>query len=266
MDYQKLCLISLPSPPDKTRNSALCITNIDRSKQKTYSDEQSDSLKKCLQLIKWTYSKQLNAGPGSDGDDACAQTPASDDSGGKTNANTAGMLGGDLSQSMNSIASLACSPSMENLAAIASCGSSSSLGAASRLSKYIPEVNEIRVGTFVSKMGWLNFLEEKSNGWLKRWVVIRPPYAFFYKMDSDPVERGLLHLSTARIDYGEDRDAMLRLPNGLHTFCVCTPHRGFLMQTTAPKEVHEWLYAINPLAAGLIRWGGVRRAGRKCWF
>lgn len=34
---------------------------------------------------------------------------------------------------------------------------------------------------------------------------------------------------------------------------VVTKHRGYLMQTLSDKEVHEWLYAINPLLAGQIR-------------
>ena len=36
---------------------------------------------------------------------------------------------------------------------------------------YVPEVEEIRVSPVVSRKGYLNFLEEKTNGWTKRWVV-----------------------------------------------------------------------------------------------
>jgi kinesin family protein 1 len=34
---------------------------------------------------------------------------------------------------------------------------------------------------------------------------------------------------------------------------VVTKHRGYLLQTLFDKEVHDWLYAINPLLAGQIR-------------
>lgn len=34
---------------------------------------------------------------------------------------------------------------------------------------------------------------------------------------------------------------------------VVTKHRGYLLQTLGDKEVHDWLYAINPLLAGQIR-------------
>lgn len=42
-----------------------------------------------------------------------------------------------------------------------------------------------------------------------------------------------------------------KVPN---TFSVVTKHRGFLLQTLGDKEVYEWLYAINPLLAGQIRY------------
>lgn len=37
--------------------------------------------------------------------------------------------------------------------------------------EFVPEVEEIRISPVVSRKGYLNFLEEKSNGWVKRWVV-----------------------------------------------------------------------------------------------
>lgn len=39
---------------------------------------------------------------------------------------------------------------------------------------------------------------------------------------------------------------------------VVTKHRGYLMQTLLDKEVYEWLYAINPLLAGQIRYVNCR--------
>lgn len=49
---------------------------------------------------------------------------------------------------------------------------------------------------------------------------------------------------------------MVRLPN---TFSVVSKHRGYLLQTLHEKEVHDWLYAINPLLAGQIRSKSARR-------
>lgn len=43
------------------------------------------------------------------------------------------------------------------------------------------------------------------------------------------------------------------LPQTPNTFAVCTEHRGILLQATNDKEMHDWLYAFNPLLAGTIR-------------
>ena len=36
---------------------------------------------------------------------------------------------------------------------------------------YVPEVEEIRVSPVVARKGYLNFLHDKSNGWIKKFVV-----------------------------------------------------------------------------------------------
>jgi len=118
------------------------------------------------------------------------------------------------------------------------------------LANVCPEVTEERVGVVVSRKGYMNFLEEKTQGWIKRWVVVRRPYILLYRDDRDLVIRGIINLANARFEYSEDQQAMLKVPN---TFSVCTNHRGFLMQTINDDEIHEWLYAINPLLAGQMR-------------
>ncbi|XP_041480700.1 kinesin-like protein KIF1A isoform X5 [Lytechinus variegatus] len=123
---------------------------------------------------------------------------------------------------------------------------------------YVPEVEEIRVSPVVSRRGYLNFLEEKTAGWVTRYVVVRRPYVYIYNNEKDPVERGLINLATARVEYSEDQQAMLRTPN---TFSVCTKYRGFLLQTLGDKDVFDWLYAFNPLLAGSIRSKLARRSG-----
>lgn len=35
---------------------------------------------------------------------------------------------------------------------------------------------------------------------------------------------------------------------------MCTEHRGILLQASNDKEMHDWLYAFNPLLAGTIRY------------
>ncbi|KAK6629953.1 hypothetical protein RUM43_003774 [Polyplax serrata] len=115
---------------------------------------------------------------------------------------------------------------------------------------YVPEVEEIRISPIVARKGYLNVLEHNSNGWKKRWVAVRRPYVFIFRDEKDPVERALINLATAQVECSEDQQAMVRVRN---TFSVVTKHRGYLLQTFCEKEVHEWLYAINPLLAGQIR-------------
>ncbi|XP_064313076.1 kinesin-like protein KIF1A isoform X18 [Phalacrocorax carbo] len=114
----------------------------------------------------------------------------------------------------------------------------------------VPDIQEIRVSPIVSKKGYLQFMEPHTNGWVKRFVVVRRPYVYIYNSDKDSVERAILNLSKAQVEYSEDQQAMLKTPN---TFAVCTEHRGILLQASSDKDMHDWLYAFNPLLAGSIR-------------
>ncbi|XP_066059269.1 kinesin-like protein KIF1B isoform X13 [Chamaea fasciata] len=114
----------------------------------------------------------------------------------------------------------------------------------------VPDIEEIRPGSVVSKKGYLHFKEPLSTSWAKHFVVVRRPYVFIYNSDKDPVERGVINLSTAQVEYSEDQQAMVKTPN---TFGVCTKHRGVLLQAINDKDMNDWLYAFNPLLAGTIR-------------
>lgn len=67
------------------------------------------------------------------------------------------------------------------------------------------------MGVVVSKKGYMNFLEEKTQGWIKRWVVVRRPYILLFRDDRDLVVRGIINLANARIEYSEDQQAMLKV-------------------------------------------------------
>ncbi|XP_059944932.1 kinesin-like protein KIF1B isoform X5 [Mesoplodon densirostris] len=121
----------------------------------------------------------------------------------------------------------------------------------------VPDIEEIRPGSVVSKKGYLHFKEPLSSNWAKHFVVVRRPYVFIYNSDKDPVERGLINLSTAQVEYSEDQQAMVKTPN---TFAVCTKHRGVLLQALNDKDMNDWLYAFNPLLAGTIR----SKLSRRC--
>ncbi|XP_065132239.1 kinesin-like protein KIF1A isoform X5 [Paramisgurnus dabryanus] len=119
-----------------------------------------------------------------------------------------------------------------------------------RSCSFIPNIQEIRVSPIVSKKGYLHFLETHTSGWVKRYIVVRRPYVYLYRSERDSVERAVINLSSAQVEYSEDQQTMLRAPN---TFAVCTEHRNILLQASNDKEMHDWLYAFNPLLAGTIR-------------
>ncbi|XP_068394956.1 kinesin-like protein KIF1B isoform X6 [Eschrichtius robustus] len=121
----------------------------------------------------------------------------------------------------------------------------------------VPDIEEMRPGSVVSKKGYLHFKEPLSSNWAKHFVVVRRPYVFIYNSDKDPVERGIINLSTAQVEYSEDQQAMVKTPN---TFAVCTKHRGVLLQALNDKDMNDWLYAFNPLLAGTIR----SKLSRRC--
>ncbi|KAK3720237.1 hypothetical protein RRG08_007860 [Elysia crispata] len=115
---------------------------------------------------------------------------------------------------------------------------------------FVADIEETRPSPVVSRRGYLNFLEDQSNGWMKRWVVVRRPYVYIYNTEKDPVVRGIINLATANIEYSEDQQALLKTQNA---FSVMTKQRCFLLQSIDDKDFHDWLYAINPLLAGQIR-------------
>ncbi|XP_073732310.1 kinesin-like protein KIF1A isoform X11 [Misgurnus anguillicaudatus] len=119
-----------------------------------------------------------------------------------------------------------------------------------RSCSFIPNIQEIRVSPIVSKKGYLHFLETHTSGWVKRYIVVRRPYVYLYRSERDSVERAVINLSSAQVEYSEDQQTLLRAPN---TFAVCTEHRSILLQASNDKEMHDWLYAFNPLLAGTIR-------------
>lgn len=116
--------------------------------------------------------------------------------------------------------------------------------------RLLPDVTEERVGLVVSRRGYMNFLEGVRNEWVKRWVVIRRPYILLYRDDKDLVIRGLINLAIAKIEYDEDQQQLLNVPN---TFSVYTSQRAFFMQPLAGEDIFEWIYALNPLLAGQIK-------------
>ncbi|KAI4457166.1 kinesin-related [Holotrichia oblita] len=210
-----------------------------------YSERERDLLNKCIRLIQGKGKESVNV------KDNEVASPSEDVTEMSTSMISSMVSGGSIEL---------CSP--ERAALPGECAPFPPTPASPpgprdpELVLYVPDMEEIRISPVVARKGYLNVLEHKTHGWKKRWVSVRRPYVFIFRDEKDPVERALINLATAQVEYSEDQLAMVRLPN---TFSVVSKHRGYLLQTLHEKEVHDWLYAINPLLAGQIRSKSARR-------
>ncbi|XP_046809875.1 kinesin-like protein unc-104 isoform X16 [Lucilia cuprina] len=201
--------------------------------EREYNEREKELMMKCLKLVQGRYQKSENSdnqtqSDVSPSDEGCADMTVS-----CISSNSMELCSPDRADAPNGWEAPA--PATQP---------------ALPLRLYVPELEEIRVSPVVARKGLLNVLEHGGSGWKKRWVIVRRPYVFIYKSEKDPVERAVLNLGTAQVECSEDQAAMVKIPN---TFSVVTKHRGYLLQTLGDKEVHDWLYAINPLLAGQIR-------------
>ena len=79
--------------------------------------------------------------------------------------------------------------------------------------------------------------------------MVRRPYVFLFRDERDYCERGIINLAQAKTEYSAEQQNLVR-----NTFSITTKQNVFLIQTMNEKDVHDWLYAINPLLAGKIRY------------
>ena len=66
-------------------------------------------------------------------------------------------------------------------------------------------LKSIHVNPVMSRRGYLLVLEQGSSHWTRRFVVVRRPYLLFYRSARDPVERSIINLSTAVVEYSADK-------------------------------------------------------------
>ena len=112
---------------------------------------------------------------------------------------------------------------------------------------FTPDMEEIRLAPVSYRKGELLFYDGQNSKWIKRWLVVRRPYLFIFKDEKDPIERAVISLTRAQVIYTPDQ------PNRGNLFTLQCANREFTFKTTTSgtrREIHDWLYAINPLLAG----------------
>ena len=123
----------------------------------------------------------------------------------------------------------------------------------------IPCVENVVMNPVISRRGYLLVLEQGSSHWTRRFVVVRRPYMLFYRSARDAVERSVINLSTAVVEYSADKQVnflivvflieicfqdVFRTP---YIFAVSTQARALLLAAGSEAEANGWLYAFNPL-------------------
>ncbi|OXB77235.1 UNVERIFIED_CONTAM: hypothetical protein H355_002227 [Colinus virginianus] len=192
-------------------------------------DREKELATKCLQLLTHTFNREFNQVYNSISD--CKLSDISP-------------IGRDPSVSSFSSATLTPSSTCPSLVD-SRCSS---------IDQKTPEANS-RASSPCPEMEQFQIIPAVENSYLARagkneFLNLVPDIEEIRPGDKDPVERGLINLSTAQVEYSEDQQAMVKTPN---TFGVCTKHRGVLLQAINDKDMNDWLYAFNPLLAGTIR-------------
>jgi len=62
--------------------------------------------------------------------------------------------------------------------------------------------------------------------------AVRRPYVFIFREEKDPVERALINLATAQVEYSEDQQEMVKVPNTFRYECklrrACESYLGLI--------------------------------------
>ncbi|CAH3195735.1 unnamed protein product [Porites evermanni] len=92
-------------------------------------------------------------------------------------------------------------------------------------------------------------MDDCSSKWSKCYVVVRKPYVLLYRQEGDPVEQFLVNLKFSKVECPEYFVTF-------SVFSIRTRQCRFLVRTTTEKEedTYDWLYALNPLLVGSMRW------------
>lgn len=116
----------------------------------------------------------------------------------------------------------------------------------------VPEIEEVRLSQGVSKKGSILLLEENTRKWTIHYIIIRRPYMFVYHNEKDSIEKAVINLSDAEVDYSlEQEDDMSS--SSSQVFSITYKSREFWFKASSAKEVGDWLYSIKPLFAGEIK-------------
>ncbi len=53
----------------------------------------------------------------------------------------------------------------------------------------------------VNRRGMLLLSDELNPSWVNRWIVVRRPFLYIYESEKDTLERRVINLTTAQMEY-----------------------------------------------------------------
>ncbi|VDD74722.1 unnamed protein product [Mesocestoides corti] len=136
------------------------------------------------------------------------------------------------------------------------------------------KIREVRISPVVNRKGALLISDDLHPGWVLRWIVVRRPFLYVYENEKDTLERRIINLTKAQTQYSADEAEIFGgdvvTPSKADTFtgktnspscqseifALTTTDRRIFMKVApgcSRGEIHEWLYAFNPLVAGEIK-------------
>lgn len=98
----------------------------------------------------------------------------------------------------------------------------------------------------IIRSGYLWKKGERRKAWKKRWFVLRSAHLVYYKSSA---EYQLLQL----LDLGDVHTCTpVTLKRHDNTFCIVSPKRTYYLQAGSPKEVQDWVKAVNEAREDLL--------------
>ncbi|KAL0082537.1 hypothetical protein J3Q64DRAFT_1864411, partial [Phycomyces blakesleeanus] len=94
----------------------------------------------------------------------------------------------------------------------------------------------------VTKKGFLLHPENANEVWVKHWFVLKRPYIIIYTDQSETDERGILSLTSFRVDYTKDLEDILQRTN---VFAIYTNHNCYLLEAPDRTTMVDWISKID---------------------
>lgn len=110
----------------------------------------------------------------------------------------------------------------------------------SQSSGVVVTVQRLEPRSLIIKRGWLHKRGKFHTSWKRRWMVLRPPHLYYFKRQTDKVEKGVIDLIGATISLGS-AEAQRKDP---FSFEIHSQTRVWYLQAASQQEMQKWIESI----------------------